>query len=131
MQQVTAQLIIEIAGFPKEHIAEVMGKMVENIKKDYEVLNAGVQEIQQVKELWSTFVDIKIMFKDLNQMTAFCFDYMPSSVDIIEPVRLNLEAFEINALFNDLMGKIHHYDMLLKNFKAVNEMMKRKLEGGG
>src|SRR3989344_973855 len=131
MQQITAQLIIEIAGFPKEHIEEVMGKMVENIKKDYEVLNAGVQEIQQVKELWSTFVDIKIKFKGLNQMTVFCFDYMQSSIDIIEPVRFSLEAFEVNGLFNDLMGKIHHYDMLLKNFKAVNEIMKRKLEGGG
>src|SRR3989344_4590330 len=100
MQKITAQLIIEIAGFPKEH----------------------------VEELWSSFVDIKITFKDLNQMIVFCFDYMPSSVDIIEPLKFNFESVEISGLFNDLMGKIHHYDMLLKNFKAMNEMLKRKVK---
>jgi len=128
-QKITAQLIIEIAGFPKEHIEDVMGKLLENVKKEYDVLEAFVEEVKQVKELWSTFVDIKIRFKDLNHMTAFCFDYMPSSVDIIEPVKFNFDAHDINALFNDLMGKIHHYDMLLKNFKALNEMLKRKVKG--
>ena len=129
MQKITAQLIIEIAGFPREHVDDVMGKLVENIKKEYEVLNACVEEVKQVKELWCTFVDVRIVFKNLNQMTVFCFDYMPSSIDIIEPVKFNLESMEVNGLFNDLMGKIHHYDMLLKNFKALNEMLKRKLEG--
>jgi len=33
-QKITAQLIIEIAGFPKEHIEDVLDKLVENIKEE-------------------------------------------------------------------------------------------------
>ena len=128
MQKITAQLIIEIAGFPKEHVEDVLDKLVVNIKEQYEVLESHTEEVKQIKELWSSFVDIKITFKDLNQMIVFCFDYMPSSVDIIEPLKFNFESVEISGLFNDLMGKIHHYDMLLKNFKAMNEMLKRKVK---
>jgi len=127
-QKITAQLIIEIAGFPKEHIEDVLDKLVENIKEQYEVLESNTEEVKQIKELWSSFVDIKIRFKDLNQMTVFCFDYMPSSIDILDPLKFNFESIEINGLFNDLMGKIHHYDMLLKNFKAMNEMLKRGIK---
>lgn len=130
MTKITVQLIIELAGFPKEHVEETMQRMVENIKQQYAVEDAAIQEVQQVKELWSTFVEIKMRFDDLGHLTLFCFDYMPSSVDILEPVKFNLESQELNALFNDLMGKIHHYDMLLKNFKINNEMLKRKLNPG-
>jgi|SRR3989344_4104166 len=128
MTKITAQLIIELAGFPKEHIQETMEKMVEVIKKQYAVQDAVIQEIKQIKEMWSTFVEFRITFDDLGHLTLFCFDYMPSSVDILEPVKFNLESQELNALFNDLMGKIHHYDMLLKNFKMNNEMLKQKLK---
>ena len=102
---------------------------MKNMLRGFEAKNIIDFEVKEVKEMWSTFVDIKIRFKDLNHMTAFCFDYMPSSVDIIEPVKFNFDAHDINALFNDLMGEIHHYDMLLKNFKALNEMLKRKVKG--
>lgn len=128
MPKITVQLIIELAGFPREHVEETMQKMVENIKKQFAVEDARIHDVQQVKELWSTFVDIKIRFDDLGHLTLFCFDYMPSSVDILEPVKFNLESQELNALFNDLMGKIHHYDMLLKNFKITTEMLKKKLK---
>lgn len=128
MTKITTQLIIELAGFPREHVEDTMQKMVENIKKQFAVEDARIHDVQRVKELWSTFVDIKIKFDDLGHLTLFCFDYMPSSVDILEPVKFNLESQELNALFNDLMGKIHHYDMLLKNYKITTEMLKKKLK---
>ena len=128
MVKITAQLIVEIAGFPREHVEEVMTKVVEKVKEEYEVIESFIQEPREVKEFWSSFVDIKMKFNSMEQLTGFCFEYMPSSVDIIEPVKFSLESYELNNLFNDLMGKMHHYDLMLKNFRATNEMLKRKLE---
>ena|SRR3989344_3208293 len=128
MVKITAQLIVEIAGFPREHVEEVMKQVVEKVKEEYEVIESFIREPREVKEFWSSFVEIKMKFNSMEQLTGFCFDYMPSSVDIIEPVKFSLESYELNNLFNDLMGKMHHYDLMLKNFRATNEMLKRKLE---
>ena len=35
MVKIKARAIIEIAGFPKEHVEETMIKVVENLKKDF------------------------------------------------------------------------------------------------
>ena len=102
--------------------------VMDSLKENYEVVEAFVQESQEVREFWSSFVDIKIKFSSLDQMTIFCFDYMPSSVDILEPVKFTMESQEMNALFNDLMGKLHNYDMLLKNLRAENEVLKKRLD---
>jgi len=126
--KITAKLIIEVAGFPKEHVEKVMKEVVENIKKDKKVNYEKINEVKEVKEMWSTFVDIEIQFNDLQDFTDFCFTYMPSSIDFVEPEEFNLESNEMANLFNDLMGNIHRYDMLLKNFKATNTILKRKLE---
>jgi len=129
MVEITAILIIEVAGFPKEHVEKVMGQIVDNIKKEKKVLNDHIHDIKEVKEMWSGFVDLEVKFDNLNEFTDFCFTYMPSSIDIIEPEEFNLMSNEMSNLFNDLMGNLHRYDMLLKNFKATNTLLKRKLEG--
>ena len=34
MVKITAQLIVEIAGFPREHVEEVMKQVVEKVKEE-------------------------------------------------------------------------------------------------
>lgn len=129
MVEITAKLIIEVAGFPKEHVEKVMNQIVDNIKKEKKVFNDRIHDVKEVKEMWSGFIDIEVKFDNLNDFTDFCFTYMPSSIDIVEPEKFNLMSNEMSNLYNDLMGNLHKYDMLLKNFKATNTILKRKLEG--
>jgi hypothetical protein len=38
------------------------------------------------------------------------FDFMPSSVEVIEPSKVQLESGEATELLNNLSGRLHRYD---------------------
>lgn len=122
---IKARIIIEIAGFPKEHIEEVLKKIVQKIKTEKKVLKYQIFEAEQHEKLYSTFTEMEIEFKNLEELSAFCFDYMPSSIEILSPLELKLLAKDYENMFNDIMAKLHQYDMTIKNLKAENMLLKK------
>ncbi len=122
--------IIEIAGFPKEHIEDTMQKIVEKLKnsKDWEIVEQNLGEAKEIKNLWSTFIDVNISFKDLNKIIEFCFAFLPSSIEILEPGNLNLDQKNLTLWFNDILTALHKYDMALKKLIIENKLLKRRLE---
>lgn len=131
MDKIDIRAIVEIAGFPKEHIEETMVKVVEKLKQDFKVSKQQVYEAVALKDkmegFWSTFCEIEISFKNVNELIIFCFEYMPSSIEILSPEEINFKGNEVNSIFNDLLSRLHQYDMIVKNLTASNEIMKKKL----
>ena len=76
--------------------------------------------------------DMEILFKDPKTMTYFCFDYMPSLIEVLAPEKLILNTGEMSDFFNDLQARLHQVDMIVKqvNSKLVflNKNMKALLE---
>lgn len=123
--------IIEIAGFPEEHIKKVMTEVMGNLEKEkgIKVITKDVAEVKKVQEtLWSTFADLELQLEDMEVLTNFCFNYMPSSVEIIEPLKLDGEVKPIENMINDLLARLHNFTMYLKNLQAENIMLKKELE---
>ncbi|MDD5133406.1 MAG: hypothetical protein PHD81_01185 [Candidatus Nanoarchaeia archaeon] len=123
--------IIEIAGFPEEHIKKVMNEVMENLEKEkgIQVITKDVAEVKKVQEtLWSTFADLELQLDDMEVLTNFCFNYMPSSVEIIEPLKLDGEIKPIENMINDLLARLHNFTMYLKNLQAENILLKKQLE---
>ncbi|MFA5176472.1 MAG: hypothetical protein WC413_04425 [Candidatus Nanoarchaeia archaeon] len=123
--------IIEIAGFPEEHIKKVMNEVMGNLEKEkgIKVITKDVAEVKKVQEtLWSTFADLELQLNDMEVLTNFCFNYMPSSVEIIEPLKLDGEVKPIENMINDLLARLHNFTMFLKNLQAENIMLKKQLE---
>ena len=121
--------IIEIAGFPEKHVAKtmkgVMKKLEEN--KEIKIIKKKIAKVKKVKELWSTFAELELDFKNFQDLTSFCFDYMPSSVEIVEPQDLNIKQVELSSMLNDVLAKLHQYQMFISNINAENVVLKRKL----
>jgi|SRR3990167_3513188 len=112
-----ARLIVEIAGSPKEHIEEVMKQMIDKINKEKKVLGHNVFEAQERGKLFFTFAEMDIDFNNFEELLGFCLDYMPSSVEILDD-KIDIKREEVENVVNDLLAKLHHYDMTLKNLKA-------------
>src|SRR3989344_5644801 len=110
MAKIFARVVIELAGFPKEHIEEVMKKIINKIKEGFEVSK------------------LEIKFEDINTITVFCFEYMPSSIEIIEPEELRFKSTEVAGFLNDVLARLHEYDMVVKNLQAEKIVMKKKQE---
>ena len=126
-QKILIRALIEVAGFPKEHIEQTMNKLMENIKDNFNVLKYDAFEASQIKEIWSTFAEVEVYFDTTDKVIGFCIDYLPSSVEILEPENINIHSFKFADILNDLIGKLHQYETVIRNLRANNIVLKRKL----
>lgn len=122
-----AAVILEVIGTPKEHVESTLDVLISQIKENpnLEVLNFKKHEAKKRKNYFTAFVEIDIMFKDLPMLLNFCFDYMPSSIDIIEPTEFELEIAYLNDFINDFLARLHSSDMIVKNVKAENMILQK------
>ena len=130
MVEILSRVVIEVAGFPKDHIEQVMHKVVEKIGENFKVVKAEIFESVELKDkmagFWSIFSEIELKFEDINAITIFCFEYMPSSIEILELEELKFDSRNFAGFLNDLLSRLHEYDMVVKNLQAENMIMKKK-----
>ncbi|MBU2639573.1 MAG: hypothetical protein KKG75_02575 [Nanoarchaeota archaeon] len=122
--------IIEILGKPKEHVEETMQKVIQELEKreGVTITNKEIAKTRGVEKLFSTYVDLELTLNDLDKLIDFCFDFLPSSIEIIEPERLDLDSHKIAEFMNDLLAKLHQHSMIIRNLHAENTLMKQQLE---
>lgn len=130
-------MIIEVVGAPKEHVDEVMEMVVKKMKEEKnmtlfkeKVAEAETIELKNAKdrEFYSSFVEFELEVPTLTRILELCFDYMPSSVEILSPDKLDFKSGEAADVINDLLARLHRYDMLVKNLSAENTILKKKME---
>ena len=104
-----------------------MNKVVSLIKedKDIDLITHDTEEIKMVKDLWSTFTEFELDFKDFKKLSTFCFDFMPSSVEVLEPSNPKITSEDASELLNDVLAKLHQYDMALKRMILEQRAKKR------
>ncbi len=133
---ILSRIIVEIAGSPKEHIAKTIDLVVESMKqvKNVDVISAekfppkeqGIpgQKITKAK-IFSAFTEIELLAKDFPTLIGICFEFMPSSIEIIEPENMQFTSHTLAGFLNDLLARLHQMDMILKNRTAENTILKK------
>ena len=102
-----------------------MKKLVEDAKKydTIKIIKSDFQEpVQHEDGVWSVFTEIEIVFKNVKYMNSFCLEYMPSSIEVLEPSH-PLGVQHTNDLLNDVLSKIHKISLELKNANARNKLI--------
>jgi hypothetical protein len=128
--QILVRAIIEMLGAPKEHIEKTMSDYIESLKqvKKYKIIKTFISEAVEQEnkkdspseklthgaKLYSTFAELEIWFKDVEKLLEFCFDSLPSSIEIIEPETFKLRGSDFSGMLNDLQAKLHKLDMAFK-----------------
>ena len=134
-QKIISRVIIEIIGAPKEHVDNTLKNVEEQVKQEYDikVLKNKIFEAKQMedKPFFSGFIEDEIEFKDFDRLTGFIFDFMPSSIEILEPPVFEIHVHDLNTMLNDLIAKLHQYDMVVKNLRAENILMAGEFEKMG
>jgi hypothetical protein len=128
-QHIRSKIIIEVLGKPKEHVEETIRNYVKKIEQDPDliVLKKEFAETKQQDKLWSTFVELEIVAKGVPKLIGFCFDYMPSSIEILKPDELTLSSKSIADFLNDLQARLHSLDMIVKQLRSENTFLKRNM----
>lgn len=122
---VLARTIIEIIGSPKAHVDQTIKNYVNAIENENKIILK--KDISKSKKhesnLYAAFAEIEILFKNLNEVIYFCFDYMPSSIEIEEPEEMIYKSHDLTTFINDLQGRLHDVDMTAKQLKKQNEKL--------
>lgn len=124
-EKITFRAIVELLGKPKEHLEETMETVMQNLKNNdmYEVKKLKIEPAEQKENFYIIFSDIEVSSKNFGDMLSFCFEYLPSSIEIIEPHEFNLNLVRLNGWLNDFVGRLHESDQVAKTTKAENEIL--------
>ena len=126
---IRCRTIVEILGKPKDHVEKTLSVYVEKIRQDPEliVLNTNFSDAEEKDELWAAFVEIEMIAKGVSNLIGFCFDYMPSSIEILKPEEFSMKALTIQDFINDLQARLHAVDMVVKKQKNENDFLRRNM----
>lgn len=119
-EKITARCVLDILGAPKEYIAEKLKEHVNKVKEDenINVLSEYYAEPEEKDKLFTTFAELELEFARPIDLLNFCFDSMPSSVEILTPESITFEQKELGEFLNDFQHKLHHTDMMLSRIKT-------------
>lgn len=134
--EIQCRVILEVLGKPKEHVEESLKKYLEAIEKDgtikvikKEIAEAEVVEgLQEGVEYYTTFAELEFTAKDFSSMFSFCFNYMPSSLEIIKPENLFITNKELSNMMNDLQARSHDVDKVAKELRSEVSFLKRNVK---
>lgn len=127
---IRCRAILEVLGKPREHVEKTIKVLVEKVKEDPEIsiLNEKYAETRpEAKTMFTTYVELEMIIKGITTLTGFCFDFMPSSIEIEKPEQLTVKNIDISNIFNDMQAKLHNVDMVAKTLKAERDILKRNL----
>lgn len=126
---IRCKTIIEVLGKPKEYVEDALKQYIEHIKGDSElvVLSEDYSEAKEQGKLWSKFVELDLVIKGTAKLIGFCFEYMPSSIEIDKPERLVMSNSELSGFINDLQARLHNVDMTVKQLSAENNFLKQNM----
>ena len=136
--------VVEIMGRPPEYISDAMKLVLKGFSKEkgVEVIRHKIHKPkkvflkdkkqdkkQKMQELFSTFSEIEFLVENMGRLIELTFDFMPSSVEILEPQILKLEMNAARNIINDIATKLHKNDAIVKTLYAQNLNLKKELEG--
>jgi hypothetical protein len=121
--QIYIRAIIEVVGKPKEHVKETLDAHIKHIdeNKDITLIKKNIEPPIKQKEFFSAFAEIEILCKKSNTVVTFCFDYMPSSVEIMAPERLVMSNSNFSNFLNDMQARLHAVNTGVIQLKEQNK----------
>ena len=132
MKEISVRTIIEILGSPEEHVNKTMDLILKKLEqtRGIKIIKKELFKAKKIKDkpFWSTFVEIEMAVKNLDILIGYCFDFLPSSVEILNTDDIDMKNDDATDFINELLGRLHQYDMTLKNIFAENMILKEEIE---
>lgn len=132
--KIKAILIIEVAGRPPEFLKnslEIHVQKIKNFQKGISLVNfklAEPKKIDEEKDLYTMFAEVEVETETYGKLMELVFEFMPSSVEIIDPAEITFDIQEATMLMNDLAGRLHKYDEVAKIARMQVQQLAQRLQ---
>jgi len=126
-------MIVEVAGRPAPHVKESLKSHVGALEnfKDIEVISIKLSEPREIENsqgLFTCFAEVEFEATSFSRISEVMFDFMPSSVEVVEPSRVSMDAAEASNLLNNISGRMHRYDEVARMAQVKLKQMSAELE---
>jgi|SRR3989338_9035278 len=125
----TVRAIIEVLGMPEKHVLEVIEKVIEKLKNE-KGITLEKQEITKpelVKEkYYAAFTEVEVKIINMTLLLQFCYDYLPTSIEIIDTEKISMSAREFSNAINDSLIRLHQYNITITNLIQKNKELVNK-----
>ena len=132
-EKIRAIMIVEIAGRPPEHIKQALeahvGQLekVKNIRCISQSISAP-KKLEAEQEIYTCFAEVEVEAEDFLNLINLVFDFMPSSIEIIEPTELKFNMADATSFINTLSGRLHRYDEIAKIAQIKIQQMAAQIQ---
>lgn len=133
MDKIQANVILEILGRPKEHITEALNNLINRLgtEKGTKIIEKTIHdpiEVENSKDLFTTFAEILVELDSLDSYFGLIFAYMPSNIEIIAPQKITLANTELNELASKIIHRLHDYDAIAKKAIIENQLLAKRIQ---
>lgn len=127
---VQARITFEVAGKPKEHVEASLKGYLENVENHPELWTIS-KEIMETEEqgdgIFSAAAELEVVLEKLDLLTWLSINFMPASIEVLDPEKLSINAREINNWYNDLLSKLHETSNILREERTINQHLTTSL----
>jgi hypothetical protein len=115
---IKANMMIEAMAISKEAVENALKKHVEKMEgeKDMMVYHkdfSGTNEVERptpnISKGFSQVVEVEAIFENFDKLINMVLAYGPSSVEILEPDKINMKVGEAQGIVNNLAMLIHRF----------------------
>lgn len=126
-QKVTLKAIIDVAGKPSQAVEDALERVSKQLEEKenveiIEILKAEPELQNETSGMYTAFLEIELEFKYIRDAMNFVVEYLPTSIEILEPAKLNVTNEELNDVINDMT----HFQI-----KNINEIHRLKVANHG
>ena len=118
-KKIQAIMIVEVAGRPGEYVKKGLETHLLRLDQieDLEIISKTISEpkkLENQEEAYVCFSEIEFKIPTFQRLLDLIFDFMPSSIEIIHPGRIDIDSQEATMFVNNMAGRLHRYDELAK-----------------
>lgn len=124
---VQCRIAIEIMGVPQKHVEDTLNLVLKKLgeEKGVCIISETVHPAEEREKLFSSFAEVELLANDFATLTRLCFDYMPSSFEILKPESFRLPVLDVSNFIGDTLAALHQIDFKLKDANAANQLLER------
>jgi hypothetical protein len=122
---VECNVTLQMIGKPKEYLVESMNKIITGIEseeKKYAIFETQFFDGDNKENFFTYVCEIKMLFSKPLDIIDFSFDYMPSTIELVDPPNISFSSADFSSFINEMLIKNHDLNMLTK---TLSEQGKR------
>jgi hypothetical protein len=132
-EKVTAIMIFEAMGRPKEHLKDALKELVDNMEKEKGVKITEVKMNEPVlvkdqKDLYTNFAEVEMEAEGPEHIAGMMFKFMPSNVEIVEPENLKIASHVYSDILSEITRRLHKYDEIARVIQMEKQVLENKIK---